>query len=101
MLSESLLGVVTQMLVKKRGGGRAGAHEILVGTSAVRNLIREGKTHQLASVLQVGSKHGMQTMEAALLDLVSRRVVSAEDARERMPTSEQLNALAGPSLRSA
>src|SRR6478609_9028163 len=63
MLSESLQAVITQTLLKKRAGGRIAALEILIGTPAVRNLIREGKTHQLPSVLQVGGKVGMQTME--------------------------------------
>ena len=85
MLSESLLGVCTQMLLPKVGGGRAAALEILVATAAVRNLIRENKTHQIPSAMQVGGKVGMQTMEAAVMDLISKRVVSIEDARSRMP----------------
>ncbi len=93
MLSESLVGVVSQMLVKKMAGGRAAAHEILVGTPAVRNLIREGKTHQIPSIIQVGGKMGMQTMEAALADLVSKGIVSLADARQRMPNAEIWNVL--------
>jgi len=93
MLSESLIGVVSQMLVKKRGGGRAAALEILVGTPAVRNLIREGKTHQIPSSMQVAGKSGMQTMEAALVGLVTRGVVELAEARSRMPGSEMLNML--------
>ncbi|MBL0220916.1 MAG: type IV pilus twitching motility protein PilT [Myxococcales bacterium] len=85
MVSESLLGVCTQMLLQKVGGGRAAALEILVGTPAVRNLIREGKTHQIPSAMQVGSKAGMQTMEAAVMDLVTRGVVSVEEAKKRVP----------------
>jgi twitching motility protein PilT len=85
MVSESLLGVCTQMLLKKVGGGRAAALEILVGTPAVRNLIREGKTHQIPSAMQVGAKAGMQTMEAAVMDLVSKGIVTAEEARARVP----------------
>jgi twitching motility protein PilT len=96
MLSESLLGVVAQMLLKKRGGGRVGAQEILIATPAVRNLIREGKTHQLAGTMQVSGKLGMQTLEAALLELVSKNVVAIEDALERMPQSDALRALAAP-----
>jgi twitching motility protein PilT len=76
MLSESLVGVVTQMLMKKIGGGRAAALEILLGTPAVRNLIREGKTHQIPSVMQVSGKLGMQTMEAAIDELVARQQVA-------------------------
>jgi twitching motility protein PilT len=93
MLSESLVGVVSQMLVKKRGGGRAAALEILVGTPAVRNLIREGKTHQIPSTMQVAGKSGMQTMEGALVSLVSRGTIDLAEARSRMPGSEMLNML--------
>jgi twitching motility protein PilT len=85
MLSESLLGVITQMLLHKVGGGRAAALEILIGTPAVRNLIRESKTHQIPSAMQVGTKVGMQTMEAAVLQLVSRGVVTLDEVRIRMP----------------
>jgi len=85
MVSESLLGVCTQMLLTKVGGGRAAALEILIGTPAVRNLIREGKTHQIPSAMQVGGKVGMQTMEAAVMDLISRGVVTMDEARKRMP----------------
>ena len=85
MLAESLLGVCTQMLLSKVGGGRCAALEILVGTPAVRNLIREGKTHQIPSAMQVGARAGMQTMEAAVLDLIKRGLVTIEEARDRMP----------------
>jgi twitching motility protein PilT len=85
MISESLVGVVTQMLLKKAGGGRAAALEILLGTAAVRNLIREGKTHQIPSVMQVSGKVGMQTMEAAVMDLLNRGAVTAEEVCSRMP----------------
>ncbi len=90
MFSESIVGVVTQMLCKRKGGGRVAAHEILVGTPGVRNLIREGKTHQIPSMLQVGGKVGMQTMEAALADLVAKNLVTVAQARERLPGSELL-----------
>jgi twitching motility protein PilT len=85
MLSESLLGVCTQMLMSKVGGGRAAALELLIGTPAVRNLIREGKTHQIPSAMQVGGKAGMVTMEAAVMDLVHRGVVTSDEARKRVP----------------
>jgi len=94
MLAESLLGVVAQMLVKTRTGGRQAALEILLGTPAVRNLIREGKTHQLPSVMQVGAKIGMQTLEAALVELVTAGTVSIMEARARLPGSETLAAMA-------
>ena len=85
MLSESLLGVCTQMLMSKVGGGRAAALEILVATAAVRNLIREGKTHQIPSAMQVGGRAGMQTMEAAVMDLVGKGLVSIDEAKRRVP----------------
>jgi len=85
MLSESLLGVCTQMLLPKIGGGRCAALEILVATAAVRNLIRENKTHQIPSAMQVGGKVGMVTMEAAVMELITKKQLSLEDARARMP----------------
>jgi twitching motility protein PilT len=85
MISESLVGVVTQMLMKKVGGGRAAALEVLLGTPAVRNLIRESKTHQLPSVMQVSGKAGMQTMEAAVTELIAKGTVTVEEVRSRMP----------------
>ncbi|GAC1353311.1 MAG: hypothetical protein NVSMB1_25530 [Polyangiales bacterium] len=91
MFSETIVGVVAQMLLKKRGGGRVAALEILVGTPGVRNLIREAKVHQIPSALQVGGKSGMQTMEAAVGELVSRNLVTIEEARARIPGSELLS----------
>jgi len=85
MLSESLLGVATQALLPKIGGGRAAAIEILVATPAVRNLIREGKTFQIPSAMQVGGRIGMVTMEAALAELVAKGVVSPDEVRSRLP----------------
>jgi twitching motility protein PilT len=87
MLSESLVGVATQSLLPKVGGGRAAAIEILVATPAVRNLIRENKTFQIPSAMQVGAKSGMVTMEAALMDLVAKGLVAADDVRHRLPES--------------
>ncbi|MCK6555769.1 type IV pilus twitching motility protein PilT [Candidatus Binatia bacterium] len=86
MFSESIQAVITQTLLKKRSGGRIAALEILIGTTAVRNLIRENKIHQIPSVLQTGQSVGMQTMDMALLDLVSRGLVSAEEAQKRTTT---------------
>ena len=80
MLSESLQAVITQSLCKKIGGGRAAALEIMIGTPAVRNLIREGKIHQLPSALQTGKNVGMQTMEAALVELAERKIITREQA---------------------
>jgi twitching motility protein PilT len=94
MFAESLVGIITQTLVKKIGGGRVAALEILAGTPALKNVIREGKTHQVPSLLQVSAKAGMQTLEAALADLVAKRVVTLEEARSKLPGSEALVSLA-------
>jgi twitching motility protein PilT len=81
MLSESLQGVVAQRLLKKKGGGRCAAYEILVGTGAIRNLIREAKVPQIYGMLQTGREHGMTTMDQSLLELIQRNVIDAETAR--------------------
>jgi twitching motility protein PilT len=83
MLSESLLAVVSQTLVKKIGGGRVAAHEIMLGTSAIRNLIREDKVAQMYSSIQSGGALGMQTLDMSLKDLVTRGLVSRDQAREK------------------
>jgi twitching motility protein PilT len=80
MLSESLRGVIAQVLCKKKGGGRVAAYEILITNSAVSNLIREGKTYQLPSVMQTGKSLGMQTMNEHLLRLVTSGLVEPEEA---------------------
>jgi twitching motility protein PilT len=80
MLSESLKGVVSQTLCKRIGGGRAAALEVLLGTGSVANLIREGKTFQLPSIMQTGKAAGMVTLNDALFDLVKRNVVAPQDA---------------------
>ena len=81
MLSESLQAVVSQSLLKRQGGGRVAAHEILIATSAVRNLIREDKVAQMYSAIQTGGSLGMQTLDAALSRLVNEGVVSIEEAQ--------------------
>ena len=83
MFSESIQAVVTQTLCKKIGGGRAAALEILIGTTAVRNLIREGKIHQIPSVMQTAQGVGMQTLEMHLRELVDRNIISRETAIEK------------------
>jgi twitching motility protein PilT len=83
MFAESIQAIITQTLVKKRAGGRIAALEILIGTPAVRNLIRENKIHQLPSALQTGQAFGMQTLDMALLDLVGRGLVTREEAQSR------------------
>ena len=82
MLSESLQAVVSQTLLKtKDGSGRVAAHEIMLGTPAIRNLIREAKVAQMYSAIQTGSSIGMQTLDQNLTDLVRRNVISAAAAR--------------------
>ena len=82
MLSESLIGVISQTLCKtKDGSGRVAAHEIMLGTAAIRNLIREAKIAQMYSSIQTGNAMGMQTLDQNLADLVRRNVVSPAEAR--------------------
>ncbi|MNC27016.1 type IV pilus twitching motility protein PilT [Pseudomonas sp. ACN5] len=88
MLSESLLAVVSQTLVKKVGGGRIAAHEIMLGTSAIRNLIREDKVAQMYSAIQSGGALGMQTLDMSLKDLVNRGLISRDHAREKARSPE-------------
>ncbi|MBF0187122.1 MAG: type IV pilus twitching motility protein PilT [Magnetococcales bacterium] len=83
MLSESLRAVIAQNLLKKKGGGRVAAHEIMVGTPAIRNLIRENKVAQMYSAIQTGRNVGMQTLEQGLQDLVQKGVVSKDQARAK------------------
>ena len=80
MLSESLRAVISQTLLKKVGGGRIAAHEIMVGLPAIRNLIREDKVAQMYSAIQTGMAHGMQTLEQCLQNLVNRGLITREDA---------------------
>ncbi len=83
MLSESLQAVISQTLMKKNGGGRVAAHEIMRGTPAIRNLIREDKVAQMYSSIQTGASLGMQTMDQCLADLVARRVVARDQAKSK------------------
>jgi len=81
--AESVEAVITQTLLKKKAGGRVAALEILIGTTAVRNLIREGKIHQIPGTMQVSQKDGMQTMDMALTNLVTRGIVTREEAQAK------------------
>jgi twitching motility protein PilT len=83
MLSESLRSVIAQTLMKKIGGGRIAGWEIMIGTPAIRNLIREDKVAQMYSSIQTGQAHGMITMDQYLQDLVSRGLVTIQDARTK------------------
>jgi twitching motility protein PilT len=81
MLSESVRAVISQTLLKKKGGGRVAAHEIMIGTPAIRNLIREAKVAQMYSAIQTGQKDGMQTLDQNLKELVKKGLVEKEEAR--------------------
>jgi twitching motility protein PilT len=82
MLSESIRAVISQTLLKtKDGSGRIAAHEIMIGTPAIRNLIRENKVAQMYSAIQTGQQYGMQTLDQNLQELVKRNVVAASEAR--------------------
>src|SRR4051794_11070785 len=95
-LSVALQGIVTQQLLPTSDGkGRVVATEVLVPTPAVRNLIREGKTHQIYSALQTGGSHGMQTMDASLVDLVRKHKITRELAEARSSAPEELRRLMG------
>lgn len=88
MLAESLEAVISQTLLKKMSGGRVAAHEIMRGTPAIRNLIREDKVAQMYSAIQTGASIGMQTMDQCLGDLVARHIVSRDAAREKAKMPE-------------
>ncbi len=83
MLSESVQAIITQTLCRKVGGGRVAGLEILIGTAAVRNLIREGKIHQIPSVMQTSRGIGMQTMEMHLMELFEKGLIDRETAIEK------------------
>ncbi|UAA39786.1 type IV pilus twitching motility protein PilT [Paraneptunicella aestuarii] len=83
MLSESIRAVVSQTLLKRIGGGRVAAHEIMIGIPAIRNLIREDKVAQMYSVIQTGQQHGMQTMDQCLQKLVAQGLITPQDAADK------------------
>jgi twitching motility protein PilT len=85
--AESIEGVITQTLLKKKSGGRAAALEIMIGTNAVRNLIREAKIHQIPGIMQASKKDGMQTMDMSLVDLVTKGLVTKAEAQSRSMTA--------------
>ena len=90
MLSESLRAVISQTLMKKSGGGRCAAHEIMLGTPAIRNLIREDKVAQMYSAIQTGQSAGMQTLDQNLKELLSRGTVSMEEAKKKAMNPDAL-----------
>ena len=82
MLSESLQAVISQSLLKRQTGGRVAAHEIMIGTPAIRNLIRENKVAQMYSAIQTSAGDGMTTLDQSLRELVNKGVISKESARQ-------------------
>ncbi|MCP5424977.1 MAG: type IV pilus twitching motility protein PilT [Gammaproteobacteria bacterium] len=92
MLSESIQAVISQTLMKKLGGGRTAAWEIMIGTSAIRNLIREDKVAQMYSSIQTGKAYGMQTLDQHLLDLVRAGLISRQDAMTKAKNPDTFKA---------
>jgi twitching motility protein PilT len=90
MLSESLKAVISQTLMKKIGGGRVAAHEIMIGTPAIRNLIREDKIAQMYSAIQTGQNVGMQTLDQNLKELLTQGVVAKEEAKRKAAQPDSL-----------
>jgi twitching motility protein PilT len=88
MLSESLRAVISQTLLKRNGGGRVAAHEIMIGNAAIRNLIREGKIAQMYSAIQTGQAAGMTTLDQSLQALLEKGVISREEARYKAANKE-------------
>ncbi|MEE4381310.1 MAG: type IV pilus twitching motility protein PilT [Pseudomonadales bacterium] len=88
MLSESLQAVISQTLMKRQGGGRVAAHEIMICTSAIRNLIREDKVAQMYSAIQTGGQLGMKTLDQSLKELVEKRVITRDQARAKAKMPE-------------
>jgi len=91
MLSESLRAVIAQTLLKRIGGGRVAAHEIMIGTPAIRNLIREDKVAQMYSAIQTGQQYGMQTLDQCLQDMLQRGVISKQDAKMRAANKDDFD----------
>ena len=95
-LAGSFQGIVSQQLLPRSDGmGRAAACEVLLATSGIRNLIREGKTHQIATAMQTGSQHGMVTMDRALADMYKRGIITLETAQQRAISTDDFRTLIG------
>ncbi|MDZ7751933.1 MAG: type IV pilus twitching motility protein PilT [Gammaproteobacteria bacterium] len=90
MLSESLRAVISQSLLKKVGGGRVAAHEIMMGTPAIRNLIRENKIAQMYSAIQTGQQFGMQTLDQNLQELLRKGLVTRDEARKKASSKDSI-----------
>jgi twitching motility protein PilT len=85
-----LRAVISQTLLKKTGGGRVAAHEIMIGTPAIRNLIREGKIAQMYSAIQTGQSNGMQTLDQCLTELMGKGLITKEEARYKAQNKDAL-----------
>ena len=94
LLANTIEAVISQQLLPKLGGGRIVSLEVMIGISAIKNLIREGKTHQMYSVIETSSKVGMVTMDKSLADLVRQAIVSYEEALTRAVDKETFARLA-------
>jgi twitching motility protein PilT len=92
-LSNILMGICSQRLVPQIGGGRIAAAEIMVATPAVRNIIREGKTHQLEAVIQTGAEHGMQSMDKTLVSMIHAGTITYDEARNVAVDIDELDRL--------
>jgi twitching motility protein PilT len=90
MLSESLRAVVSQTLMKRIGGGRVAAHEIMIATPAIRNLIRENKIAQMYSSIQTGQAQGMQTLDQCLQEMITRGMITKEEARYKAQNKDSI-----------
>jgi twitching motility protein PilT len=90
MLSESLRAVISQTLLKRLGGGRIAAHEIMIATPAIRNLIRENKIAQMYSSIQTGQGQGMQTLDQCLTEMLAKGLVSKEEARYKAANKDTM-----------
>jgi twitching motility protein PilT len=91
MLSESLRAVISQTLCKTADGhGRVAAHEIMIGTPAIRNLIREAKVAQMYSAIQTGQQYGMQTLDQNLIDLVKKKIITPDEARSKAANKDSI-----------
>jgi twitching motility protein PilT len=88
MLSESACGDFKTLLKTKDGNGRVAAHEIMIGTPAIRNLIRENKIAQINSMIQTGQQYGMQTLDQCLQELVRRNIVAPNEARQKAASKD-------------
>jgi twitching motility protein PilT len=98
-LANALQGIITQTLIpRKDGRGRVVACEVLVPTPGVRNLIREAKNHQIYSAIQTGGKYGMQTMDAALVELMRRGHITEAEAERRSSNPDEFRRLAGANI---